>query len=112
MNTWDYLIANIDRNANNWGFLYNSDTTQILGCHPLIDNAFSFPKELDFVPTGSRVFIGEDRFEVAKRSNSKYPLEFTEPITEADFLKPQFYKDFIERLGRLYYGDSWQDLFK
>lgn len=112
MNTWDYLINNQDRHANNWGVLYNSDTTQILGCHPLIDHGASFGREPGFAPVESKVLCGMDSFEVAKRSNSKYPLEFTEPLTEADFLKPQYYKAFMERLGRLYYGDAWQDLFK
>jgi len=31
----DYLISNRDRHGMNWGFFYNCNTMEILGCHPL-----------------------------------------------------------------------------
>jgi hypothetical protein len=42
----DYLIANSDRHAYNWGFFQSMDTGQILGLHDLYDHNNAFDKDL------------------------------------------------------------------
>lgn len=98
MNTWDYLIDNRDRSQENWGFLYNSDTTEILGCHPLIDHADAFGEGQ--AAAKSMIFRGRDMLEIARRSNARCPLAFTR-FYEGDFTKREYYEAFCERLERL-----------
>lgn len=43
----DYILGNSDRHIGNWGFLYNADTMNIIGLHPLMDHDRAFSnKEL------------------------------------------------------------------
>lgn len=42
----DYLISNRDRHGGNWGFFYNCNTMEILGCHPLFDHNNAFDRAL------------------------------------------------------------------
>ena len=41
MLTVDYIIANIDRHWNNFGFIRNADTTKFLGLAPVYDSGTS-----------------------------------------------------------------------
>lgn len=40
MEMWivDFLISNRDRHGQNWGFYYDTETMEILGCRPLFDH--------------------------------------------------------------------------
>lgn len=41
----DYIIGNTDRHIGNWGLLYDTDTMQIIGLHPLMDHDRAFSNE-------------------------------------------------------------------
>ena len=43
----DFLISNRDRHGQNWGFFYDTETMEILGCHPLFDHNNAF--DIDFM---------------------------------------------------------------
>lgn len=93
----DFLISNRDRHGQNWGFFYDTDTMEILGCHPLFDHNNAF--DIDFMRDMDAPYqFGEMTLKQAARTAMKeVDFHFTEPITREDFVTERQYKSFRER---------------
>ncbi|MCM1540169.1 MAG: hypothetical protein NC121_02790 [Blautia sp.] len=93
----DFLISNRDRHGQNWGFFYDTETMEILGCHPLFDhnNAFdiAFMRDMD-----APYQFGEMTLKQAAQTAMKeVDFHFTAPITREDFITDRQYKSFTAR---------------
>lgn len=98
----DYLISNRDRHGLNWGFFYNCDTMEILGCHPLYDhnNAFDIPLMQD----KDASYLYDNRMtmrQAAKKAMEQVDFHFTKEFTREDFLTNRQYISFMERAKEL-----------
>lgn len=93
----DFLISNRDRHGQNWGFFYDTETMEILGCHPLFDhnNAFdiSFMQDMD----APYQFGDMTLKQAAQMAMRKVDFHFTEPVTREDFITERQYKSFREK---------------
>ena len=98
----DYLIANPDRHGMNWGFFYNCDTMEILGCHPLYDHNNSFDSSYMQDP-GAQYILDDSKSmrDWAKYAMSKVDFHFyREPVRE-DFNTDRQFKCFTHRAKEL-----------
>ena len=97
----DFLISNRDRHGQNWGFYYDTETMEILGCHPLFDhnNAFDidYMKDMDAPYQFDNMTIRQ----AAVKAMQKVDFHFTAPITRADFITDRQYQSFKKRAGYL-----------
>lgn len=95
----DYLISNTDRHGYNWGFLYNCNTMQILGCHPLFDHNNAFDdKEMKNLEGGdSALYKGVSMKKAALNAMRHVNFKFTSKITRKDFIYNEHYKSFMKR---------------
>lgn len=93
----DFLISNRDRHGQNWGFFYDMETMEILGCHPLFDHNNAF--DIDFMrDMDAPSQFGEMTLQKAARmAMKKVEFHFTAPITRKDFITDRQYKSFVER---------------
>ncbi len=93
----DFLISNRDRHGQNWGFYYDTETMEILGCHPLFDhnNAFDidFMRDLDAPYQFGEMTIRQ----AAQKAMDQVDFHFTEPITREDFITDRQYRSFQKR---------------
>ncbi len=93
----DFLISNRDRHGQNWGFYYDTETMEILGCHPLFDhnNAFDidYMKDMDAPYQFDNMTIRQ----AAVKAMQKVDFHFTAPITRADFITERQYRSFRKR---------------
>lgn len=98
----DYLISNRDRHGLNWGFFYNCNTMEILGCHPLYDHNNSF--DIDTMYDKDRAYLYDQRMtmrEAAKEAMKHVDFHFVREITRKDFLTTRQYESFTERAKEL-----------
>lgn len=98
----DYLISNRDRHTQNWGFYFNPNTTQLLGCHPLFDHNNAFDKDCMYNRDYKYPVTGKSVRDSAKYAMSKVNFYFTQPITRSDFITERQYKEFMWRAEDLY----------
>lgn len=93
----DYLISNKDRHSLNWGFFFNCDTMEILGCHPLYDHNNAF--DIEYMKNkDSKYQFGEMTLrEAAKEAIKKVDFHFTKEITRGMFLTDRQYQSFLDR---------------
>lgn len=93
----DFLISNRDRHGQNWGFYYDTETMEILGCHPLFDHNNAF--DIDFMRDMDAPYqFGEMTIrQAAKKAMEKVDFHFTAPITRADFITDRQYQSFCKR---------------
>ena len=124
--TWitDYLISNSDRHGGNWGFYYDSNSTDILKCHPLYDHNNAFDEELMKNKDADYIFFGGQRSmkETAMYAVKRVDYKFNEKILPSDFIKPEYYESFMDRacdLGldveqkeQLFISDSLQNVLR
>ncbi len=101
----DYLISNRDRHGMNWGFFYDSNSMEILRCHPLFDHNNAFDDELMKDKDAPYLFdpsmtMKEAALFAMKRTN----FHFTQDVTEADFISPKYYESFASRANDLSLG--------
>lgn len=103
MHIFDYLVSNVDRHGGNWGFLYDSRTMRILGCHPLFDHNNAFDRQdMESKDGGScKFFSGRTMQETAKYSMSRCGFRFTERVSRLDFMDSVQYRSFMNRAERL-----------
>ena len=98
----DYLISNRDRHGLNWGFFYNCDTMEILGCHPLYDhnNAFDIPlmqdDDAEYLYDSSMTMK-----QAAMKAMDKVDFHFYREFTPEDFLTKRQYDSFMRRAKQL-----------
>ena len=98
----DYLISNRDRHGLNWGFFYNCNTMEILGCHPLYDHNNAF--DTGFMQNKDLPYLYDQRMtmrQAAKEAMQHVDFHFTREITRADFLTTRQYESFTERAKEL-----------
>ncbi|MBE5951821.1 MAG: hypothetical protein E7260_09560 [Lachnospiraceae bacterium] len=98
----DYLISNRDRHGLNWGFFYDCNTMEILGCHPLYDHNNAFDNALMYDKDAT--YLYDQRMtmrEAAKRAMEHVDFHFTKEITRDDFLTERQYKSFMDRTQEL-----------
>jgi len=93
----DFLISNRDRHGQNWGFFYDTETMEILECHPLFDHNNAF--DIDFMRDMDAPYqFGEMTMRQAARTAMKeVDFHFTAPITREDFITERQYKSFLAR---------------
>lgn len=98
----DYLIANRDRHGLNWGFFYNCDTMEILGCHPLYDHNNSFDvalmqdKDAEYLYDSSMTMK-----QAAKLAMEKVDFHFYRFPVREDFITERQYISFIDKANEL-----------
>lgn len=98
----DYLISNRDRHGLNWGFFYNCDTMEILGCHPLYDHNKSF--YIAYMQDEDAEYLYDNRMtmkEAAKIAMRKVDFHFYREFTREDFLTDRQYHSFMKRASEL-----------
>ena len=94
----DYLILNRDRHGLNWGFFYNCDTQEILGCHPLYDhnNSFDIPlmqnKDAEYLYDSSMTMK-----QAAMKAMENVDFHFYREPVRSDFLTDRQYKSYMDR---------------
>lgn len=99
----DYLISNSDRHGMNWGYFYDCNTMEILGCHPLYDhnNAFDRQAMMDSSGGPSLFYEGKSLRQIALYAMQKVDFHFTGRITREDFIVESHYRSFRERAREL-----------
>lgn len=98
----DYLTANRDRHGLNWGFLYNCETMEILGCHPLYDHNNAFDTGLMANPDVPYLVIPSMTLRnAAAVASARTDFCFTEPIKREDFITERQYKYFVNAAKEL-----------
>ena len=97
----DFLISNRDRHGQNWGFFYDTETMDILGCHPLFDHNNAF--DIDYMRNLDAPYqFGEMTIkQAALKAMGKVDFHFTAPITRKDFITERQYLSFKKRAGCL-----------
>ena len=94
----DYLISNRDRHGLNWGFFYNCDTQEILGCHPLYDhnNSFDIPlmqnKDAEYLYDSSMTMK-----QAAMKAMENVDFHFYREPVRSDFLTDRQYQSYMDR---------------
>lgn len=93
----DFLISNRDRHGQNWGFFYDTETMEILECHPLFDHNNAF--DIDFMRNMDAPYqFGEMTIrQAAVKAMEKVDFHFTAPITREDFITDRQYQSFRKR---------------
>lgn len=93
----DFLISNRDRHGQNWGFFYDTETMEILGCHPLFDHNNAFDIDFMMDMDAPYQFGGMTIKQAAQKAMGQVNFHFTEPITREDFITERQYKSFQAR---------------
>lgn len=93
----DFLISNRDRHGQNWGFYYDTETMEILGCHPLFDHNNAF--DIDYMRDMDAPYQFGDMTikQAAKKAMDQVDFHFTAPITREDFITQRQYDSFRKR---------------
>lgn len=102
MSIVDYLISNRDRHGQNWGFFYDCNTMEILGCHPLYDHNNSF--DIDTMTDKDRPYLYNNKMtmrQAAIDAMKHTDFYFKREFTREDFLTDRQYKSFMDRAKEL-----------
>ena len=93
----DFLISNRDRHGQNWGFYYDTQTMEILGCHPLFDHNNAF--DIDYMRDMDAPYQFGDMTikQAAKKAMDQVDFHFTAPITREDSITQRQYDSFRKR---------------
>lgn len=98
----DYLISNGDRHGMNWGFYYDADSMDILGCHPLYDHNNAFDKDIMANPDIPYLYNKKMSMkEAAVYAMNKVDFHFIKKIVPSDFLSKEHYESFVNRAREL-----------
>lgn len=98
----DYLVANRDRHGMNWGFFYNCETMEIIGCHPLYNHNNAFDIELMANPDVPYLVVPTMTMKrAAEVAAEKTDFHFTDPIKREDFITERQYKYFAKAAKEL-----------
>lgn len=93
----DFLISNRDRHGQNWGFFYDTETMELLGCHPLFDHNNAF--DIDYMRDMDAPYqFGEMTVrQAAQKAMEHVDFHFTAPIAREDFITERQYRSFRKR---------------
>lgn len=97
----DYLIANRDRHGQNYGFYYDNETMEIVGCHPLFDHNNAFDVNWMQDPDVAYQFGDMTIKEAAYYAMKRVDFHFTDEITRDDFITDRHYQCFMSRAKEL-----------
>jgi hypothetical protein len=97
----DYLIANRDRHSQNWGFYYDSATTELKGMHPLFDHNNSFDTQCMQDESYPSHFGDKTLKENAMFAIKHCDFHFTGDITKDLFVTERQYDCFMHRAEQL-----------
>ncbi len=103
----DYLISNIDRHNENWGYFYDDEKHTVSSIHPLIDHGRSFDEiALYNDKVQSKLFkdcfsIDCTMLEAARKCIRKIPRLHIEGIRRDMFKKRNQYNSFMEKCRKL-----------
>lgn len=97
----DYLIANRDRHGQNYGFYYDNETMEIVGCHPLFDHNNAFDVNWMQDPDVEYQFGDMSIKEAAHHAMKHVDFHFTDEITRDDFITDRHYQCFMSRAKEL-----------
>ena len=97
----DYLIANRDRHGQNWGFFYNMNNMEIVGCHPLYDHNNAFDNEWMVNPDTPYQFGNMTIKEAAHKAIKHVEVKVLAPIVRDDFITDRQFNCFIRRAKEL-----------
>jgi len=98
----DYLISNRDRHGMNWGFYYDADSMEILGCHPLFDHNNAFDEALMEDKDAKYLFdMDMTMRQAAKTAMNHVDFHFSDDITRDLFMDDKQYNSFMERAEEL-----------
>lgn len=86
-----------DRHSQNWGFFYDTETMEILGCHPLFDHNKAFDIEYMRDMDAPYQFGEMTARQAAQTAMEKVDFHFTAPITREDFITDRQYASFQKR---------------
>lgn len=98
----DYLIANNDRHGLNWGFFYNCDTMQIIGCHPLYDHNNSF--DIALMQDEDAGYLYDDSMtmkQAAMKAMKEVDFHFYRTPVREDFITDRQYNTFLHRAEQI-----------
>lgn len=97
----DYLIGNLDRHGQNWGFYYDADTMRFIGCHALFDHNKAFDIDSLNDPDHEYHVTGKSLRESAKYAMHKVDLHIEFPILRTDFITERQFNMFNKRCEEL-----------
>ena len=98
----DYLISNRDRHGQNWGYLYEAGSMEILGCHPLFDHNNAFDPDLMVNKDAEYLFNKNITMkQAAEIAMAHTDFHFTDTITKDDFMTVDQYNSFMDRADEL-----------
>lgn len=98
----DYLISNRDRHGLNWGFFYNCDTMEILGCHPLYDHNNSFDISLMQDENAEYLYDASMTMkQAAMKAMREVDFHFYRTPVREDFITDRQYKTYMKRAEEL-----------
>lgn len=98
----DYLISNSDRHGTNWGFFYNCDEMQILGCHPLFDHNNAFDRELMYNADVPYLYNSDITMrQAAHKAMQLVDFYFYREFTREDFITDRQFQSFSQRAKEL-----------
>lgn len=98
----DYLISNRDRHGLNWGFFYNCDTMQIMGCHPLYDHNNSF--DIALMQDEDAGYLYDDSMtmkQAAEKAMKEVDFHFYRTPVREDFITDRQYNTFMHRAEQI-----------
>lgn len=108
----DYLISNRDRHGQNWGFYYDPDKMELLGCHPLFDHNNAF--DINYMQNREAPYqFGEMTIrQAAKYAMQRTNFHFYLPIVKSDFITDRQYQEFMWRANDLGVKVATPDIWK
>lgn len=99
----DYLISNIDRHMQNWGFYMDNKTGILVSNHPLFDHNNAFDRENILSEDGgnSLMLSGYSQKEAAEYAIKKCDIKCIAPLSKKHFLQEEHYESFMKRASDL-----------
>lgn len=103
-NMWivDYLISNVDRHNRNFGYYAETDTTKILGPHPLFDHDHAFHEQaMRNKQFPYKAFFRYTMQAAAHEAMRHVNIFYTGEFNRNDFMTQLQYESFMDRLQEL-----------
>ena len=96
----DYLVSNIDRHDNNWGFYYDNNCC-LVSLHPLFDHNMAFSSDAMYHDYQSRIMPEYSLFELARHACKKINFPSVAHVKVNMFHSREHYESFKEHCSKL-----------